>query len=204
MVGMALLADESSNALYTWGGETSWSDDGPGVSPVLWRFNAMDDGRGSWENQSISNGEVFKSLKRPVLAASASTPTAGFVFGGVANKRSTSDSSDPVNLEGFLSYNYTNRMWSEHTDAPYSKDKTLWGASAVYASNLGPNGLIFVLGGVSGRDTSDASYLDFRTIHFLDPVTLEWYEQRTEGDKPAERHRHCAVGVVGENQTFDM
>lgn len=52
-----------------------------------------------------------------------------------------------------------------------SKDCILWGSEAIYVPNYGPKGLIFIIGGLSGRGTSQPEYLSFRTLHFLDPIT---------------------------------
>ena len=92
---------------------------------------------------------------------------------------------------------------TEGVDVPYSFDGSLVGASAVFAGNLGPNGLIFVLGSDPDEHNSDGG-LDYRTVHFLDPVTRKWYSQKTTGMTPFALRFACTAGVSSEDGRFDM
>lgn len=140
------------------------------------------------------------------FAASASTKDAGFVFGGREYRSTPVDGTE--NSKHFLSYNYTTLSWKWH-DLPdhFSIDRTLWGSKAIYVPNYGPNGLIFLLGGITGKETAGQAYLTFRKIHFMDPVTKEWYSQDTTATSdgfPGTRHEHCVAGIAGANNTYEM
>lgn len=199
MYDQAILTDSRAKAFYVWGGITSWS--APLRPPTLWRFDAASDGK--WDDtRRSSNNEVFVEIKRAQNPAYASTPDAGFIFGGTSVAGSSPDPSG--NRRGYISFEFATRTWEEHAEAPYSDDGTIWGGSATYVPGFGPNGLVFVMGGMHSRGEQPAKYIDFGTLHFLDPVTRKWYSQATTGDVPGERHQHCVGGAAGANGTFDM
>lgn len=200
MFNQAILTDESSGTFYVWGGFVSWFASLPGSS--LWKFTANADGGGSWNRETPNNPDTFVNLDRVENGVYVSTPGAGFVFGGRSTDRTTSKPSG--NVKGFVSFDFNTRSWQEHSEAPYSPDGTLWGAAAIYVPTFGPNGLVFLLGGMSRREEEGAGYIEFRRVHFFDPVTKEWFSQSTTGDIPGARHQFCVGGAPGANGTYDM
>jgi hypothetical protein len=198
----ALLVDAKSEAMYIWGGEMSYSQKPPNP-PKLWKFSAKD---GSWGEEKPASVDTFESIERTEYPAFASAPNSGYIFGGRVMETSEGEDVQPHNPSQFLSFDFETKAWEKHTNAPYSVDGTLWGGQAIYFPEYGPNGLIFIIGGLRGRASPEPTYLRFDQLHFLDPVTGEWYMQKaTASDTfPTGRHQHCVVGVSGGNGTYDM
>ena len=199
MMRGALVTDESSDAFYVWGGASSYESRIPEVD--LWKFQADDEGGGTWESELPENSGEFTELSRSSGAAVANVPGASFIFGG-----SASAVTDPVNrgpTPGYLEFNFTTRIWTNHTD---QEEKTaVRGGSAVYVPTFGPNGLIFLLGGRDQLDGSNGgTFVSMQDVTFMDPVTKKWYHETTSGSPPSSRQWHCAVGVQSPNKTFEM
>ncbi|KAH6693869.1 hypothetical protein F5X68DRAFT_228275 [Plectosphaerella plurivora] len=138
-------------------------------------------------------------------AAFASTPDAGFVFGGRTYNRTNAGSQ---NLRQYASFNFKTEPWTRHEKPPfYTSNSSLWGGKAIYVPDSGPNGLIFILGGLGMRNTDEYKYVPFNIIYFMDPVTDEWYDQvasSPNNQTPLGRHEHCIAGLSGPNGTYDM
>lgn len=197
----AMLKDASDDTFYIWGGGAAFEDTVP--DPALWQFSPDSEGKGTWSRQTSKDPEIFSKLHRSAVAAQVSTPNTAFIFGGWSTDRTEAEPAG--NIKGFLSFDFKTKAWEEHNDGtPYSADGTIWGGTAVYAPNFGPNGLVFVLGGVTRRFEAGSGYIGYRNLHFFDPVSMKWYSQRTTGTAPRGRHQACSVGVAGANNTFDM
>lgn len=105
-------------------------------------------------------------------------------------------------VAGHVAFDFDTKAWSREARAPYTSDGGLFGGTATYVPGFGPNGIILILGGVSGENEDE--YPTFRRLHFMDPVTGQWFAQETSGDVPDERTTHCSVGVQGHNGTYEM
>lgn len=201
----ALLTDESSDSFYVWGGYRMRPQSRPEASSSdLWKFTADGSGGGSWEAES--QDDAFTNLVRSQAGASVSTRDAAFHFGGRSTTDSTTEPEGPV--PGYFHFNFTtdDHSWQNETEAPYSSEGTLYGATATWVPTFGPNGLIVLLGGQSLEmaNPDNEQYLPMDEVHFMDPVTKTWYKQKTTGALPARRMFHCAVGVESTNGTFEM
>lgn len=204
-----VMVDNKSECFYIWG---KYNPETVSVSQELWRFCDNGGGdRGAWEKVNPDPDTEFDDYPSLVHPAYASTDTAGFAFGGRIYKSSLSDwqgSSDQ-----YRSFNFTTKAWTSG-DLPavrsLTEQRTLWGAKAIFVPNYGLNGLIFLLGGVTGGklQVSDGdAYPSFTTVHFLDPVTKVWHHQETTATSngfPVGRHGHCVAGVAGANNTYEM
>ncbi|OLN83698.1 Kelch repeat-containing protein-like protein 6 [Colletotrichum chlorophyti] len=207
MMRQAIFTDNSSNAFYIWGGFSPYGASPPRAQ--LWKFNTDGSGGGSWSTEIKPGNDAFTGLTRSQGGTFVSTPDSGFYFGGYAEAGSDPNPNGPV--PGFLQFNYTatDQAWTNHTDVPYSNYRTLVGGSAHYVPTYGPNGLIMILGGGehvigSGQGVDNVGYLSFGSIWFMDPVTKEWYSQRTSGNAPGPRMWHCTVGLQGPNNTYEI
>ncbi|KAH6666538.1 hypothetical protein F5X68DRAFT_236977 [Plectosphaerella plurivora] len=202
-----IVTDQKSKCFYVWGGYSAYGIPIPDPRE-FWRFCAS----GGWQQVELDlpSRIEFRRIPNLFFSASASTHDTGFIFGGEASVSALLP-GDKKNFEGFLSFNFTSQTWTSHDrpqDKPqYSSDGTLWGAKAIFVPNYGENGLIFFLGGSRGRGTGNVLYLDFNTVHFMDPVTKAWYKQSTTAlndNFPGPRHQHCIAGVAGENNTYEI
>lgn len=195
----AILTDNSSDTFYVWGGGTSYGQAVP--DPVLWKFTVDGQGGGEWTTEDdMANADRFRGLERTQGAAYASTPEKGFVFGGDSDSTTSPDPKPPVS--GYATFDFDTKTWSRESSGPYTREGTLFGATATYVPGFGPNGIIMILGGVGGDGADD--YLDFETLHFMDPETGAWHTQKATGQWPQDRATHCAVGVAGDNGTYEM
>lgn len=195
MMNHAMLVDEEAGALHVWGGRPSWRKSFTG-SPTLYTFHHSD----TWDPATnVENYSIFESAQRTEYPAFSSTQIAGFIFGGRVTPLSQGEGTPASNPNHYISLDFKTREWKNHRDAPYSVDGILWGGQALFVPDFGPNGLIFVLGGMRGRGDPDPTYLMFDELHFIDPVTHEWYTQRTTANDffPKGRHLHCVVGASG-------
>lgn len=211
MGSQAVMTDKTSQCFYVWGG---YSHYGIPVSspPELWRLcdrgeNGRGD-RGAWEKVDLRSSSDFSDYPGLAHSAYATANNAGFAFGGrryTYNPLKWEDTSSQ-----YMSFNFTTKAWAAHNfPGPLSStdDPTLWGARAVFVPNYGPNGLIFLFGGVSGDVKDPDAYPTFTSVRFMDPVRRVWYEQKTTATDegfPNGRHGHCVVGVAGTDNTYEM
>ncbi|KAK1971557.1 kelch repeat protein [Colletotrichum sublineola] len=203
----AVFTDTSSKSFYIWGGATSYAADPP--SARLWKFSADGSGGGTWSTEIKPGHDFFTQLTRSQGAAYVSTPDSGFYFGGYSGADADPNPKGPV--PGFLQFNYTatDQAWTNYTEAPYSTSGNVVGASAHHVPSYGPNGLVMMFGGRShvigsGQSNSNVGWLDFNTIHIMDPLTKKWYSQNTSGNAPGARMWHCTVGALSQNNTYEI
>ncbi|KAF6806818.1 kelch repeat protein [Colletotrichum plurivorum] len=203
------LTDESSNCSYAWGGRNAYNFSLPHPFKY-WRLciKKKEDAYGKreqaeWEEVDSTSADQLAQLTPTSHSAFVSTPEVGFIFGGKEHKEDGSSSNAPF----YRWFNFTSKESREYENPPYTSDSTLWGATAVYVPDFGPNGLVFILGGVGSRDQTEAAYVGFENLHFMDPITRTWYKQTaTSSGKgfPYRRHQHCAAGLPGANGTYDI
>jgi hypothetical protein len=199
------MTDHLRKCFYILGGYSLHPNEIWPDTPDPWRFcDDYGSGQGAWDRVDLppSSYREFQTLPYLDHTAFTSTEDAGFMFGG------RDDMSDS-NSKHYFCLNFTTLAWTKHVIVDrVSEDGTLWGSEAIYVPNYGPNGLIFIIGGLSGWKTDYYRYLKYDTLHFLDPVTKIWYEQNATvplGDYfPSEVHQPCVAGLKGANNTYDM
>ncbi|KZL86431.1 kelch repeat protein [Colletotrichum incanum] len=201
----AYFVDTSSQTVYGWGGLVS-SNPAPSQT-FLGKFVATGDGGGSWstETETASEHEGLAELRRSHGGAVASTPNSGFYFGGVWEE--TQEAGPNAFIPGYFQFDFKSqrKAWINHTTSPYSPSRTLYSASAHYVPNFGPNGLIMIMGGSEyDSGSGKAETLSMETLWFMDPVTHEWYSQRTSGEPPTRRRWPCTVGAQSTNNTYEI
>ncbi|KAK1961564.1 hypothetical protein LY78DRAFT_588434, partial [Colletotrichum sublineola] len=200
----AYFVDASSGTVYGWGGLNT--DPAP-QQTLVGKFVADGNGGGSWstEFESESDHKGLAALPRSHGGAVASTPDAGFYFGGISEYTTNQRWNDWIS--GYFQFDFKSRQktWTNYTDSPYSPSRTRYAATAHYVPTLGPNGMIMIMGGNeldagSGGDSA----LSMETLWFLDPVTHEWYSQKTIGRPPSRRRWSCTVGTHSPNGTYEI
>jgi hypothetical protein len=201
--GGLFVDTRGSGAIYCYGGIQGFVSNPPSREN-LWKFRIDGQGGGAWITETPSNGNFFDNLVRTDQGAWTSTSTAGFWIGGRSYDRTTSDPAKRGPTPGIISYNFTNNEWRNDSSADLSPDGSLYGASATFVPMFGPNGIIVVLGGTSRYEHDGEGQQPMNDIKFFDPVTKEVFSQKTTGPSPSSRRMHCAVGVEGPDNTFEM
>ncbi|KAK3402244.1 hypothetical protein B0T20DRAFT_390143 [Sordaria brevicollis] len=222
----ALWADPSGNAFYVIGGRAPWFRNADKIKKDgIWKFTADGMGSGKWELEEPSNREMLKSIN---LAEKAAWVTAhGASFGSIAYALGgyTSVATDP-DIHGdddkanyipspvAISYDLRTKTLGTLDMAPIlgSSTSTLFDGRAIYVPQFGPNGFVFVLGGVkhsssTGRSNGIAvagDWLNFNYVTFFDPKTGRWESQVTSGVAPEDRIFFCVVGVAGQAGTYEI
>jgi hypothetical protein len=202
----AQFTDPTSDAFYIWGGYNLNKTESARERPSdFWKFTADGSGGGSWSNEA-QRSNVFQGFERVQAGAHVTTDDCGFYFGGAVTAPSNEDSHSAV--PGYIRFNFTlnDLDWQNVTDAPYSEKSTLYGGTATWIPNFGPNGLIMLLGGQSNGigNSGRVEYLRMDVVYFMDPVTGRWSSQSTSGDVPSRRIHHCSVGARSQDGTFEM
>ncbi|KAI1432804.1 hypothetical protein GGR50DRAFT_696687 [Xylaria sp. CBS 124048] len=204
--GQTHWIDDSAQSLYTWGGFTI---DGSSPSQALWELAADGHGGGSWSQVTQRDYSDFSKLKGTFSTAFTQTKTAGFSFGGAITH--ASDGSVKKGLPGYaapglVSYNFGTGEWKNSSTSSFGGYGTSLNARAEYVP-FGPNGLILFIGGSETPvDATNSSIVEmnWNSISMVDPVTNQWYKQRTTGTKPPTIESHCSVGVPGPNGTYEI
>lgn len=203
----AYFLDASSNTVYTWGGFIQGGPRPVGRSGTrLGKFVAAADGGGIWSEVSETDSirEGLAGLTRSHGGAVASTPDAGFYFGGLEEETDVANSG--YHIPNYFQFNYKSqgKAWVSHTDdldGRFSTSRTIYAASAHYVS-IGKNGLIVLIGGgFYNYDTKKSENLPMGTLWLLDPVTNKWYYQVPIGDLPTSRRWPCTVGARSHDGT---
>lgn len=199
----ALLVDRSSEAIYSWGG-FALRDAEVSFTPQLWKFKPDGAGRGEWEDATPERDHTFLASEWTRESAAVSTNRSGFIFGGFLTDRQTS-SNDFITSPGFLAFDFDTQEWSREVFAPYSPTNTIISGEAIFAPDYGPNGLVFVFGGSRTWNIGqELETMSFETLHFMDPVTRDWYSQNVTGSMPGHLTHFCSAGVSAGNGIFDM
>ncbi|KAF6830910.1 kelch repeat protein [Colletotrichum plurivorum] len=208
MDGQAMWKHDDTNTFFIWGGHIAHG--GKVGTPESWKFEADGQGGGAWTTETPANPTFFSELRRNEEGAYASTPDGGFWFGGIASAwTNLSPYSQPV--PGVLSYNMTTKQWANETTPgfnAFSEYGTMVGGGAVYIPTFGDNGLIVLLGGatytLAASQKQPFGWMDFNNLTFYDPISKEWYWQKTTGTAPTARRGFCYVGAEGKNGTYEV
>ncbi|KAF4889657.1 Kelch repeat-containing protein [Colletotrichum fructicola] len=203
----AVFADHSSKSFWVWGG---LNENKTRSQTELWKFTADGQGGGSWAiDENLNQGQA--DFHRSHGGAFTSASNSAFYIGGM-EETTTAIKPDMPNggyMSGFVSFNFTSssqdRVWRNTTEAPYSKSKTLYAASAQYIPKFGSQGLIMILGGAhydAASTKSNDNAMDI--VWLMDPVTRTWYSQQTTGDSPPARRWSCTVGAKSLNDTYEI
>lgn len=197
--------DESKSTIYTYGGEISWSSFETPSFQQPWKFIADGRGGGNWTQIDIVSGSEFSSLSQPASGSHTFSNRIGYYFGGhLVEKTYPSRSWYPVS--GLITYNMSSNMWTNTTSIGYGNLVPHHGI-AEYVPQFGSSGLVVWMGGRASSDTEitgNDPFVSFTNITVYDPSSGKWSYQRASGTIPADRDRACAVGVAGENNTYEM
>lgn len=165
-------------------------------------------GGGQWSSESISANSIFPSLVRPTATNHDFGKDMGFSLGGYYSHKESDAVKGYVPVPGLVSYNISSGVWSNTTATGFTADGTAQYGIMQFVPSFGQEGLLVVLGGetsnlVAWTDTG-SNLLSFEDINIYDVAEGKWYTQKASGTIPAERDRFCAVGVPGDNGTYEI
>jgi hypothetical protein len=174
----------------------------------LWKFTPDGKGDGTWATETISNQAAFQQREMTSLGAFANTKDTGFVIGGVI----VSSSQSLLYAEAVArtaTFDIKTKVWDDKLTG-FGPFNTLAGASAHYIPNIGPNGLIIVLGGIAPSpegllSPKDVRPFDLRNLTFFDPYTRQTYSQIATGSiPPSPRSEFCVTGFANAEGGYEM
>lgn len=212
LIRAAFWRDPTQSSAYLWGGRAR-----PGLLPrarELWQFTANDEGGGEWSRPDAANQDELVELARTNAASSATCNGKAFYLGGYQNNHTDPrlETNSRLPTPGLVTYDMETRTWENVSAAPgFNRYGTSIYGAAACAENLGRNGVFFPISGhVSdglrefNAFTNGQFLMDTGELRFYDVDSGKWYAQKTSGDKPDPRDRHCVAGVEGQNGTYDM
>lgn len=201
----SLWYNETSDSVFTFGGEQSGLDTKAPVDLSTWKLTIDGNGGGDWsQNATFQDPPFSLGITRPFGGASAVNDKYAFYVDGYSSSKSspmTQGLSDFVPTPGIVTYNLKDGIWSNTTDTREASRHEIFLWSGMESIPFGPNGLIMVFGGESSRPqkyTPGAEMRSMSNISLFDPVTKLWYHQTatSAGDRlPSSRIKFCTVGV---------
>ncbi|KAG8534294.1 uncharacterized protein KY384_001138 [Bacidia gigantensis] len=205
-LNQALWTDVSKESFYAYDGSVSgsipFSQQPAPPSNQLWQFTPSGNS-GAWSQISPPALSNFSSLVRRTNGIYASGGDLGFALGGYQNSgtntvyQSLGDYYEPP---GLTVYNTTSQQWLNVSSAGYSNNGVCSEGTAHFVSMFGSAGLFLVLGG----KVANGVLPGFDTVSIFDPTSQQWAVQEVSGSKPAPVFSHCAVGVAGDNDTYEI
>lgn len=209
----ALWPSPDGKTIYSWGGEGPWADEAGAKNRSLWAFTPDSFGGGTWGVQQPASANSFAAIHRTGRALYTSCGQTGLSVSGfgVANTDEFfPDSRKEIPVSGLITYEMDSRTWSNKTAVPALQPQYgwLWGAGTCMPPRNKTDHLAFFLGGAKTSSTSTSidfpKLADFSNVTFYDPKADRWYWQTTTGTAPRGRTLHCAVGVSGKNDTYEI
>ena len=199
--GQCLWSNGLNTTAYAFGGEVSYYITTPIIPSVeMWQFIDSGSGNVSWEQFKPGQTSIFSSLTRPMGALNAVVDNTAFVIGGYESSRSAPGNGNletEVQIPGIASFNMSTGTWDNNTLPDRLVD--FWGVVAAVPP-YGPRGLLAMAG--SKPDTNFVGQMDNITLY--EPIGKTWHWQIANGAIPKGRGLACAVGIQGENGTFEM
>ena len=197
-----LWSSSDNQSFYSFGGDVTIYDLSLPIPEIAaYQFLAAGNGDGTWTTNKSSDDQIFNSLTRPTGMLSAFFDNTIFMFGGFEIPRSSSRAKNSQPVPGLLSYNGTSMSWRNETSPiQWSTDNKAWGVSVAVPS-MGPRGLL-IMTGMEYDPRNGAKAMNNVTIY--EPTNKKWTYQLATGAVPEGRWEACAVGVQGDNGTFEM
>jgi hypothetical protein len=202
-----IWTDQEAGDFYVWAG--AWIGGKGMTENELWKFTVDGTGGGTWALEPPSNPAMFNDLTQADYATFANTPDTGFAIGGVASGWTDKGRSKNQVIPGMVAFNMKTKLWYNGTTG-FSPVNALLAGSAHYIPNLGPDGLVMVLGGYSAPvdEAHDWAVLDpynLRNLTFFNPQTKETYWQVATGDIPDDpRSQFCLAGFQSPDGGYEM
>jgi hypothetical protein len=202
----ALWVDDSASTLHAYGGELSWLTNETPQPLQPWKFIADDQGGGQWTQGKVTSDSDYTPLVHPASGSHTYGNGVGYWFGGHIGEK-TWPRRNWYPVSGLVTYNMSSNTWSNLSTAGYGEHLVTHHSVAHFVPDYGDAGLVLWMGGIDSSDTAITDSDPPRslgTITMYDPKSGKWFHQRATGTVPEWRTRACAVGVKGENGTYEM
>ena len=206
----ALWIDESGETAYAYNGGLSaallnWYEASPPVNS-LWQIKPSG-GSGHWSQSYVSPSSNFTNVVRVTSAIQASGNNLGFALGGLQSDATGYNLFEYVGdnnfVPGMIMYNMSSQEWFNVSSKAYSYSQYATSGAAQFVPSFGPNGLLFVFGGLTGTP-ENKQYVQFDKAWMFDPISLQWASQQVTGDIPKETQNQCVVGAEGDDGTYEV
>ena len=199
--------NDANPDVYLWGGSYfRVNEPGHPRDRNLWTLQTQSDGNGNWDKASVP-----QTIKQTAAGTSVTCGGRGYMIGGWGSNDTEpsfgSVKNGMINVPGLVSYDFASGDWNNHSIEALTQEKsgTYADGAAVCVELEGQSPKLFVLGGaVNAEPAGSYSTPSLLDIPFWDPDTEKWYKQETSSALPGPRKEHCAVGVPGPNNTYDM
>jgi len=169
----------------------------------FWKLSTDGSGGGNWEAQDPVDPNQWSTLQPTSSSAYTSCSGGGFTFSGVYQNN--------IYVPGLLSYNFTTKVFSNISAAPYTPRGTSEGGALICLPQYGSNGLVMFLGGHTSYGANfwtppdlTSGVIGLGNITFYDAIAQKWYWQATTGSIPISRYGFCASGIQGPGNTYEM
>lgn len=201
---------------YAWGGEQSdlfsFSETPPLPFDSVWKFNAQDNGEGSWEEvKDMKDKPGFAGLTRPAAALSTYDGKTGWFLGGYVSELTSNETSklgSAVPVPGLVSFNSDNSEWQNRSATGYSFFGTAIHGQMEYVPSIGDAGILVPMGGqtlpANKLIFEDDLTTTFSNINMFDIAGQRWLNQTATGAIPPVRADFCSVGVAGDDGTYEI
>ncbi|KAF2875787.1 hypothetical protein BDV95DRAFT_281642 [Massariosphaeria phaeospora] len=202
----ALWVDEAETTMYPFGGELSFLTDTGPRPPQPWEFVADGKGGGLWAQGTVAPASNFSSLVQPAGGSYTYGNGVGYYLGGHLFSKSW-PARDWYPVTGLVTHNMTSNTWTNVTSVEYDQGRVSHFGIAHFVSHLGPSGLVLFIGGRTSPDDEmnrNEEKRSFADIAMYEPGSGKWFHQIATGTIPEWRTRPCAVGVKGENDTYEI
>lgn len=202
--GAALWPSAAGDSFYSYNGGLSYAtqiyDKQDPKENTLWEFVPGTNGIGTWTLQAPSPDGNFTNLSRTRDALQTGYNGLGFAVGGLQMASTDFDlGSGAMEVPGMVMYNDSTQQWWNVSTTGYSYDGTAQGGAAVFVPSFGPEGLLFVLGGFANGALASFDY-----VFMFEPLSQQWRKQQVSGTPPAPVGAPCAVGVPGDEGTYEV
>jgi len=226
-----LWADETSNTIYSYGGDSIGTNSSYAKSKQLFKFSPSSSSTdaaaagsvGTWSTAQPADAFTFSQLYTPSRSASTACNGVGYSLGGYGTGNTDdrfAGGDNNLPLPGLVTYNFATRAWSNGSIADaFSGPSTPGGIRGYFPTNgaavclpdLGEAGVLMFLGGAGISANGRASVpVPLDDVLLYDVARRKWIWQGTQGGDggdgiPPDRRDACAALVKGKKSgTYEL
>ncbi|GME34275.1 putative kelch repeat protein [Neofusicoccum parvum] len=208
------LWPDGNSTIYLFSGAVSAARNVTPPETALWKLTIGTSGHGNWSKETPSNSNELDRYTRTNDGLVATSKDTGYVLGGQSSNLTDPNLTMDPNasyagypVPGLVSYNWTQRQWTNESATGYTTYGTALLGQMHYVPTFGREGFLFMFGGNAltlAADSQKPQKLDFTNITMYEPTEKRWYSQVTTGDRPSPRTFFCVVGAQGKNNTYEI